>query len=83
MDIVSRKLTVDIIGTSRVNACMLISKAWANYEKKNSCEEAMSRVQTTLGCFCFLYESLMSLTFIPFPSLQYVKDEIQDVFKTV
>ena len=47
----------------------------------------MSRVTPpplpTLGYFCLPYESPMILTFIPFPSLQYVEDEIQGMFKTV
>lgn len=49
----------------------------------------MSRVQPPpppsppLGYICFPYESPMILTFIPFPSVQYVEDEIQGVFKTV
>lgn len=48
----------------------------------------MSRVQRPppsppLGYVCFPYESPMILTSIPFPSLQYVEDEIQGVFKAV
>ena len=36
-----------------------------------------------LDTFVSLYESPMILTSIPFPSLQYVEDEIQGVFKAV
>ena len=47
------------------------------------CQEFNPLPLLPLGYVCFPYESQMILTFIPFPSLQYVEGKIQGVFKTV